>query len=164
PKHPGGIYNQPRDALDLYTPRFVKGCGTTKVGLCPICIESPSRGGKGESVWLSMKFSAYNYHLQYGHGISSTSARPFSPPVAFRSTKRQNPAKNERTKTIEGKCHKCKKWIPLESIKNIEVKVCSPPLLRWKHAAACHQSTHIPGDDDFFRDDDIYRQTQQHAP
>ncbi|KIJ19474.1 hypothetical protein PAXINDRAFT_7961 [Paxillus involutus ATCC 200175] len=94
--------------------------------------------------------------------ISSTSARPFSPPVAFRSTERQNPAKNERTKTIEGKCHKCKKWIPLESIKNIEVKV--EELYWWKHAAACHQCTHIPGDDDFFRDDDIYRQAQQHAP
>lgn len=58
-----GIYNEPRDALDLYTPRFVKGCGATKVGVCPICIESPSRGGKGEAVWLSMKFSAYKWHV-----------------------------------------------------------------------------------------------------
>ena len=62
-KRPAGCYNEPRDALDLYTPRFVKGCGATKVGLCPICIESPSRGGKGESVWLAMKFSAYKWHV-----------------------------------------------------------------------------------------------------
>lgn len=58
-----GTYNEPRDGLDLYTPRFVKGCGATKVGVCPICIESPSRGGKGEVVWLSMKFSAYKWHV-----------------------------------------------------------------------------------------------------
>lgn len=62
-KRIAGIYNEPRDALDLYTPRFVKGCGATKVGVCPICIESPSRGGKGEAVWLSMKFSAYKWHV-----------------------------------------------------------------------------------------------------
>ncbi|KAF9242797.1 hypothetical protein BU15DRAFT_72453 [Melanogaster broomeanus] len=175
PKNPGGIYNQPRDALDLYTPRFVKGCGTTKVGLCPICVESPSRGGKGEKVWLSMKFSAYkwfchiysspeqltsniSYHLQYGHGISSISGRPFSPPTAFRSTERPDPGKNERTKILEGKCHKCRKWIPVESFKNIEVKV--KELYWWKHAAMCHQGKHIPGEDDFFRDDAIYRQVQ----
>ncbi|KAF8452080.1 hypothetical protein L210DRAFT_3384424, partial [Boletus edulis BED1] len=152
-------YNEPRDALDLYTPRFVKGCGATKVGVCPICIESPSRGGKGEAVWLSMKFSAYNYHLQYAHGISSVSARPFSPPVAFRTTERQNPAKNERTSIQEGKCHKCRKWILVESIKNIDIKV--KELYWWKHAAVCHQGKQMEGDDDFFLDDEIYRRIQQ---
>ena len=172
-KRPAGIYNEPRDALDLYTPRFVKGCGATKVGVCPICIESPSRGGKGQAVWLSMKFSAYkwhvfrstltssahttpltesclslvkiltrnvsSYHLQYAHGtfpnlharnldqtfqgISSVSGRPFSPPVAFRTIARQNPAKGERTSVQQGKCHKCHKWILAESIKDIDIKV-----------------------------------------
>ncbi|KAG6372647.1 hypothetical protein JVT61DRAFT_7399 [Boletus reticuloceps] len=142
-KRLAGTYNEPRDALDLYTPRFVKGCGATKVGVCPICIESPSRGGKGEAVWLSMKFSAYKWHVSSSaytsaahfipltescfsltcQGISSVSARPFSPPVAFRTTERQNPAKNERTSIQEGKCHKCRKWILVESIKNIDIKV-----------------------------------------
>ncbi|KAI9569995.1 hypothetical protein HD554DRAFT_2019302, partial [Boletus coccyginus] len=154
----GGIYNKPRDALDLYTPRFVKGRGATKVGVCPICIESPSRGGKGQTVWLSMKFSAYNYHLQYAHGISSVSARPFSPPVAFRTIKRQNPAKNERISRQEGKCHKCKKWVLVDSTKDIDVKASLGH--RWKHAAACHQGTHMEGDDDFFLDDEIYRRAQ----
>ncbi|KAH7886641.1 hypothetical protein F5I97DRAFT_1022652 [Phlebopus sp. FC_14] len=158
PKHPGGIYNPPRGAHDLYTPRYVKGCGTTKVGLCPICIESTSRGGLGQKVWLSMKFSAYNYHLQYGHGISAASTRPFSPPVAFRSTERRNAGKHERTVILEGKCHKCKKWIPIESMKDVEIKV--KELYWWKHAATCHQGTQIPGDDDFFEDDDIYRHVQ----
>jgi len=58
-KSPGGVYNPPCSVFDLYTPRFVKGRGTTKVGLCPVCVEPPSRGGNGEKIWFSMKFSAY---------------------------------------------------------------------------------------------------------
>ncbi|KAG8215803.1 hypothetical protein J3R82DRAFT_7712 [Butyriboletus roseoflavus] len=73
-----GIYNEPRDALDLYTPRFVKGCGATKVGVCPICIESPSRGGKDEAVWLSMKFSAYKWHVSDGAFISLAHITPLT--------------------------------------------------------------------------------------
>ncbi|KAI6123004.1 hypothetical protein EV401DRAFT_2196124 [Pisolithus croceorrhizus] len=123
-EHPGGLYNPPRSALDMYTPRFVRGCGTTKVGLCPVCFECPSRGGGGQCVWLSMKFSAYKcYHMQYGHGISAVSCTPFSPPVSFRTTKRRNPGKRERTHIVEGKCHKCKKWIPIESLKDLDIKV-----------------------------------------
>ncbi|KAG2013882.1 hypothetical protein CC2G_010747 [Coprinopsis cinerea AmutBmut pab1-1] len=59
PRAPGGIYNHPRGPLDLYTPRFVKGRGKDKVGLCPICVERPSRGGEGKKVWLPMKVSAF---------------------------------------------------------------------------------------------------------
>ncbi|KAI6127083.1 hypothetical protein F5141DRAFT_371747 [Pisolithus sp. B1] len=148
-EHPGGLYNPPRGALDMYTPRFVRGCGATKVGLCPVCFECPSRGGRGQCVWLSMKFSAYNYHMQYGHGISAVSCTPFSPPVSFRTTKRRNPGKRERTHIVEGKCHKCKKWIPIESLKDLEIKV--KEIYWWKHAAACHQGAQIKGDDDFFK-------------
>ena len=54
-----GMYNAPRDPWDLYTPRFVRGCGPSKVGACPICIEPRERGGRGKKVWLAMKFSAY---------------------------------------------------------------------------------------------------------
>lgn len=57
--HPGGAYNPPRDIFDLYTPRFVKGRGVDKMGLCPICIEQSERGGEGKKVWLAMKFSAF---------------------------------------------------------------------------------------------------------
>lgn len=31
-----GTFNKPRSVLDLYTPRFVKGVGVQKVGMCPI--------------------------------------------------------------------------------------------------------------------------------
>ncbi|KAI6144335.1 hypothetical protein BKA82DRAFT_2388383 [Pisolithus tinctorius] len=158
-QHPGGLYNPPHSALDLYTPRFVRGCGTSKVGLCPVCVESPGRGGSGQCVWLSMKFSAYNYHMQYGHGISAVSSTPFSPPVSFRTTKRRNPGKRERTHILEGKCHKCKKWIPVESLKELEIKV--KEIYWWKHAATCHQGTHIEGDNDFFEDDDVYRKVRE---
>lgn len=60
-QHPGGTYNPPRTALDLYTPRFVKGKGADKVGLCPICIEPLSRGGEDKKLWLAMKFSAFKW-------------------------------------------------------------------------------------------------------
>lgn len=46
---------------DLYTPRFVRGVGREKTGLCPICYEDESRGGNGKQEWLSMKFSAFKW-------------------------------------------------------------------------------------------------------
>lgn len=92
-------------------------------------------------------------------GISAVSCTPFSPPVSFRTTKRRNPGKRERTHIVEGKCHKCKKWIPVESLKDLEIKV--KEIYWWKHAAACHQGSHIEGDDDFFEDDDVYRKARE---
>ncbi|KJA22705.1 hypothetical protein HYPSUDRAFT_66920 [Hypholoma sublateritium FD-334 SS-4] len=122
--HPGGIYNIPRGALDLYTPRFVKGKGVEKVGLCPICIEPPSRGGEKKKLWLAMKFSAFKcYHMQYAHGISASTGRPFSPPTAFRIIPRINPGKKEKLQIQQGKCHKCQKWVAVEGIKDMESKV-----------------------------------------
>ncbi|KIK71316.1 hypothetical protein GYMLUDRAFT_90294, partial [Collybiopsis luxurians FD-317 M1] len=152
--HPGGNYNYPRGAFDLYTPRFVKGKGKDKMGLCPICIEDVERGGEGRKVWLAMKFSAYNYHMQYSHGISASSSLPFSPPLAFRITNRSSNHKSEKTTMKEGKCHKCTKWIPVEGIKDVEVKV--KELFWWKHAAACHACTTIEGEADIFEMDEVY--------
>jgi len=66
-KEPAGSTraNAPRSAYDLYTPRFTKGIGHDKVGLCPICFESAERGGADRAEWLAMKTSAYsgNVHL-----------------------------------------------------------------------------------------------------
>lgn len=58
---PGGTYNSPRSVFDLYTPRFVKGKGSGKLGLCPICIEPFERGGENKKNWLAMKFSAFKW-------------------------------------------------------------------------------------------------------
>ncbi|KAI0319470.1 hypothetical protein OF83DRAFT_782420 [Amylostereum chailletii] len=147
-------YNPPRTLLDLYTPRFTRGIGRTKVGACPICAEKLSRGGEGRFKWLSMKFSAFNYHMQYAHGISSATGRPFSPPTDFRTTPRPKAAKRERTEMVEGRCHKCKKWIPLESVKEGDAKVME--LFWWKHAATCHQGSTIDGEGDVFISDAIH--------
>ncbi|KAJ3750061.1 hypothetical protein DFH05DRAFT_1465812 [Lentinula detonsa] len=160
--HPGGIYNPPRNAFDLYTPRFVKGKGKDKMGMCPICIEDVERGGEGKKVWLAMKFSAYNYHMQYSHGISASSSMPFSPPLAFRMTSRASNHKSEKTTMKEGKCHKCMKWVPVEGIKDVEVKV--KELFWWKHAAACHSSTVIEGETDVFEDDEVYAKLKALGP
>jgi len=56
-------------------------------------------------------------------GISAAAGKPFSPPIAFRTTTRPNPGKNERTEIREAKCHKCKTWVAAEGIKDIDVKV-----------------------------------------
>ncbi|KAI9058903.1 hypothetical protein FKP32DRAFT_1580883, partial [Trametes sanguinea] len=146
--------NPPRDAWDLYTPRFVKGRGTSKVGLCPICHESIRRGGEGKKLWLSMKFSAFNYHMQYAHGISPATGLPFSPPLGFRITPRPNAGKLEKTQIMEGKCHKCKKWVAIEGIKDVPTKV--KEIFWWKHAAACHQGSTVEGECDVFVEDVVY--------
>ncbi|KAF5382893.1 hypothetical protein D9757_006299 [Collybiopsis confluens] len=161
--HPGGNYNYPRGAFDLYTPRFVKGKGKDKMGLCPICIEDVERGGEGRKVWLAMKFSAYKcYHLQYSHGISASSSLPFSPPLAFRTAHRSSNHKSEKSTIKEGKCHKCMKWIPVEGIKDVEVKV--KELFWWKHAATCHSNTIIEGEADIFELDEVYTKLKSFGP
>ncbi|KZV65713.1 hypothetical protein PENSPDRAFT_562662, partial [Peniophora sp. CONT] len=154
PKVPGATYNAPRNALDMYTPRFTKGVGRQKVGCCPICYESPARGGQGSVQWLSMKFSAFNYHMQYFHGISPQSGAPFSPPIAFRTELRPKPAPHERKEMRQGKCHKCDRWIDLEGVKPGEAKVRE--IYWWKHAASCHKGDALPGDTDPYVHDEVY--------
>ncbi|KAK0502430.1 hypothetical protein EDD18DRAFT_1140772 [Armillaria luteobubalina] len=56
----GATANAPREGWgDLYTPRWVKGRGADKMGLCGVCVEPRERGGEARAVWLGMKFSAY---------------------------------------------------------------------------------------------------------
>ncbi|KZT01674.1 uncharacterized protein LAESUDRAFT_707113 [Laetiporus sulphureus 93-53] len=149
-------FNPPRGPLDLYTPRFVKGRGSTKVGLCPCCCESIARGGENKKVWLSTKFSAFNYHMQYAHGISAMTGCPFSPPIAFRTVARHNVGKHEKAALIEGKCHKCLKWVTIEGVKDIPTKV--KEIYWWKHAAACHQGSTIEGECDIYLEDKVYKE------
>ncbi|GLB42988.1 putative protein with domain of unknown function (DUF4451) [Lyophyllum shimeji] len=160
-KHPGGTYNAPRWPLDLYTPRFVKGKGTDKVGLCPVCVEPPERGGSGRRVWLAMKFSAFKCvssfffaGFRYAHGISAATGLPYSPPTAFRTTPRPNAGKNERTQVHEARCHKCKRWVALEGTKAVEMKV--KEIFWWKHAALCHHASTLEGEGDVYEPDDVY--------
>ncbi|KAH8111607.1 hypothetical protein DFH11DRAFT_1512777 [Phellopilus nigrolimitatus] len=150
---PGGHFNAPRCAEDLYTPRFVRGVGRDKAGLCPICYESKARGGAGKAEWLSMKFSAFNYHMQYAHGISPTTAQPFSPPIAFRTVARTPNHKNEKAAILEGQCHRCREWAPIEGVKCIEAKL--KEIYWWKHAAGCHKGSTIPGEGGAYLKDEL---------
>ncbi|KIM87808.1 hypothetical protein PILCRDRAFT_814524 [Piloderma croceum F 1598] len=113
-------------------------------------MESVDNGGEGKCVWLSLKFSAYNYHMQYYHGISSRTHLPFSPPTSFRLSPRPNASqtKHEKTVMMEGRCHKCVMWVDIEGVKVGDAKV--KEIYWWKHAAKCHQGSNIPGEGDFF--------------
>lgn len=83
--------------------------------------------------------NSFSYHMQYYHGkrvtvpfethltsatgISSKTSIPFSPPIEFRTTPRPDAGTKERKQVIEGKCHVCRKWVPLEGVKDVEVLV-----------------------------------------
>nr|KAJ3411607.1 hypothetical protein HK105_002584 [Polyrhizophydium stewartii] len=126
-------YLEPRpqevlDPDDVYTPRWVRLEGHKKEGLCQMC-PSPGR-------WLQLKNSAYWYHKQFTHGISSVSCRPFTPPTSIRvvwETTATNRHVAQRRETgengyqtiacssthliVEGRCGTCHQWIQLSNAK-----------------------------------------------
>ncbi|KAI0258247.1 hypothetical protein BC834DRAFT_103416 [Gloeopeniophorella convolvens] len=67
--------------------------------------------------------SVGNLLLRHKIGISAASAQPFSPPTAFRTTQRPRPGKLERTHMLEGRCHRCKRWVAVQGVKDAEAKV-----------------------------------------
>ena len=69
--------------------------------------------------------------MQYSHGISASTGKPFSPPLSTRIIERPNAnvAKGEKVNMMEGKCHRCKNWVKIEGVKNVVVKVSSVLLL-----------------------------------
>ena len=58
-------------------------------------------------------------------GVAASTARPFSPPTAFRTTPRNRPGKLERTQMLEGRCHRCTRWVPVQGVKDVDAKVPS---------------------------------------
>ncbi|CEP11309.1 hypothetical protein [Parasitella parasitica] len=72
---------------DQYTPKWVRYTGQLKEGYCDTC-----KPGK----WLQLKNSAFWYHKQFFHGISSVSGKPFQKPVEQRAGEQD---------VIEGLCH-----------------------------------------------------------
>ncbi|ETW76436.1 hypothetical protein HETIRDRAFT_244264, partial [Heterobasidion irregulare TC 32-1] len=87
-------------------------------------------------------------------GISPTTGLPFSPPTAFRTHVRPNPGKHERATLREARCHRCRQWVAVEGVKDVEPKV--KEIYWWKHAAACHHGSTIDGESDVFVHDDVY--------
>ncbi|RKP22805.1 hypothetical protein SYNPS1DRAFT_9804, partial [Syncephalis pseudoplumigaleata] len=97
---------------DVYTPRRIEGVGRAKQGQCPICYD------EAKPAWFCLKTSAYWYHMNFFHGISSVTRRPYANPL------------------YDGLCHQCRKWIPMDSVRHTAVKV--PMIYWWKHAQQCH--------------------------
>ena len=58
---------------DIYTPKLVRYSGNAKEGFCDQC--HPGR-------WLQLKNSAYWYHKQFFHGVSSVSGKLFETPLS----------------------------------------------------------------------------------
>ncbi|KAL9931208.1 hypothetical protein V8E36_009935 [Tilletia maclaganii] len=137
------VFREPPSLLNLYAPRYVRGQGMSKEGLCPICWES------GEEKFYKTKQSAFNYHLLFAHGISAVTGEPFAPPLEIKTM--QRPLKEVRPLEKEyikvGKCHVCKQFIPIENVKNVDINV--PEIVWWplsflrldhrKHANSCHK-------------------------
>ena len=93
--------------------------------------------------------------MQYAHGISPTTAQPFSPPIAFRLTARKQNHKNEKAEILEGLCHRCNDWAPIEGVKCVEAKLRE--IYWWKHAASCHKGSTIEGEGDAYIEDELSR-------
>lgn len=80
---------------DDYTPKWVRYTGQSKEGYCDTC-----KPGK----WLQLKNSAYWYHKQFYHGISSVSGKIFQRPLEQRAGEHD---------VIEGLCHQCQQFVPI---------------------------------------------------
>ncbi|KAF7726454.1 hypothetical protein EC973_008689 [Apophysomyces ossiformis] len=99
---------------DVYTPKWVRYTGQLKEGYCDSC-----QPGK----WLQLKNSAYWYHKQFYHGISSVSGRQFVEPLECR------PADHD---VIEGLCHQCHQFVAICNSKR------KNSVLWYRHAHKCH--------------------------
>ncbi|KAL0092476.1 hypothetical protein J3Q64DRAFT_1633591 [Phycomyces blakesleeanus] len=82
---------------DLYTPQWVRYNGQAKEGLCDTC--KPGR-------WLQLKNSAFWYHKQFFHGISSVSGKEFMQPLETRWVDQD---------LVEGLCHQCHQWVSVSN-------------------------------------------------
>ncbi|CEH17572.1 Protein of unknown function DUF4451 [Ceraceosorus bombacis] len=163
----GSQHTEP-SPLDLYSPRWVRGVGATKEGLCPICYEV------GEVRWYKTKISgehayfgsaavqtdrkedpAYNYHMQNSHGISALTGEPFDPPIGFKVKSRPHASALEKPKVLAGQ------FIDVEGPKLEAVKV--PEIYWWKHAQKCHKDkARLEGVSGTFIENALYRRIMQY--
>ncbi|KAI7847978.1 hypothetical protein BDC45DRAFT_451010 [Circinella umbellata] len=99
---------------DEYTPKWVRYTGQAKEGYCDSC-----KPGK----WLQLKNSAYWYHKQFFHGISSVSGKRFMEPLKQRAGDHD---------VVEGLCHQCHQFVPICNAKR------KTSVLWYRHAHKCH--------------------------
>ncbi|KAM0746554.1 hypothetical protein T439DRAFT_293860 [Meredithblackwellia eburnea MCA 4105] len=76
---------------DHYTPKWIRKTGQAREGWCSLC--------PGNGRWLQMKNSAFWYHRQFQHGVSSVSGHFFVPPLKVRQA--------DTGDKIEGLCASC---------------------------------------------------------
>ncbi|KAI0254035.1 hypothetical protein BJV78DRAFT_1188093, partial [Lactifluus subvellereus] len=74
-----------------------------------------------------MKFSAINYHMQYSHDMSHCPnplafVEAYVPLGIAASTARPRPGKLERTHMLEGQCHLCARWVPVQGVEDANAK------------------------------------------
>ncbi|GAA5876432.1 hypothetical protein JCM8547_002123 [Rhodosporidiobolus lusitaniae] len=129
---PGGEpYEQKlRFEEDQYTPKWVRFEKKDKEGWCALC--------PGEGKWLQLKNSAFWYHRQFVHGVSSSSGHFFLPPLELRQ--------DGDSGKVSGLCHSCAEWHPYQSsVKTsmnasaaAEGKGAKPPSQWFHHAHKCH--------------------------
>ena len=81
---------------DLYTPSFVRGDGPTRAGWCVYC-----------SSWLTLKDSAYWYHMHFAHGISCATGKHLPGPIRCRATAGAARGVGE----AEWLCGGCGRWV-----------------------------------------------------
>lgn len=123
-----------RSAHDLYTPRLVRGSGANREGLCEFCTPG---------VWLKIKQSAYWYHLNFIHGVSATTGRPYPPPAKMRVELCRNKdlANKEKdvVQQVEGQCATCNRWVVIAHV-NADEEVDQQKILNsvwWRHVQKC---------------------------
>lgn len=126
-------YRNRQSDSDYYSPTWIRGRGAEREGLCPRC---------DPSVWFKIKQSAYWYHLNFYHGISAATGKPYTHPISYRFARGDT-----GTSRVEGHCGKCLQWIFLSNefegehtTESVEWSLC---FTTWyKHAQKCHQRTH----------------------
>lgn len=119
-----------RSDEDFYSPIWIRGRGVDREGLCPLC--DPSR-------WFKIKQSAYWYHMNFYHGISATTGKPYKRPISYRMTPNHNFTR------VEGHCGHCLQWILLATDHKNETKTNLEDNFSYtswyKHAQKCHYRT-----------------------
>ena len=134
-----------RFAEDLYSPAVVRGKGYWKEGLCALC-PTPA--------WFKIKQSAYWYHMNFTHGISAMTGRPYEMPsqyqvcplsggeVAFKC--RDTPQACSEVQ-VEGLCGCCGEWISIVVIPRHKSSLPFSAFNHsawYKHSQKCHQKSH----------------------
>jgi hypothetical protein len=105
----------PRFAGDLYTPTYVRGDGPTRAGWCASC-----------SSWLTLKDSAYWYHMHFAHGISCATGSYLPIPVRTRATAGAARGVGD----AEALCGGCGRWVLVVSGEKGRTAW-------WRHAYRC---------------------------